>query len=156
MTALTIAFESPRQPEVAALVLELDAHLDTLYPPDARYALDLTSVGADDLRLAIARDGDRRALGCGAIVLHGDYAEVKRMFVRPAARGRGIAIALVRHLAQEARERGVAELRLETGPRQPEAIALYEREGFERCGRFGDYPEHPLSIFMRKRLTPAT
>jgi len=149
----TIAFESPSQPEVADLVAELDAFQATLYPPEDRYSLDLTAVDAGDLWLAVARDAGGRAIGCAAIVLRDDHAELKRMYVRPTARGLGIATRLLRELERTALALGQPELRLETGTGQPEAIALYLREGFERCGRFGDYPDSPLSVYMQKRLT---
>ena len=56
-------------------------------------------------------------------------------------------------LESKAAARGVTLLTLETGPCQPEALGLYERCGFERCGPFGDYVDDPLSVFMRKRLS---
>ena len=67
---MNIAFESPDQPEVIALIAELDAYQDTLYPPESRYALDLTSLKKPNVLFAVARDDAGRAIGCGAIVLN--------------------------------------------------------------------------------------
>jgi putative acetyltransferase len=88
------------------------------------------------------------------------FGEVKRMFVRGDARGRGVARALLSRIESEARNNGLELLRLETGDRQFDAIRLYERAGFQRCEVFGDYaalaPQAiATSIFLEKRLTPA-
>ena len=91
-------------------------------------------------------------MGCGAVVLSAQYGEVKRMFVKPKDRRHGVGNALLRFLEQEAVRRGCTLLRLETGVKQPAAIALYERSGFTRRGPFGSYPNDPLCVFMEKRL----
>ena len=91
--------------------------------------------------------------GCGGIQLSGsEYGELKRMYVRPAFRGRGLGRRLIEHLADYARSRGVTVLRLETGVHQHEAVRLYERTGFARIGPFGDYWDDPLSRFYEKVL----
>ncbi|TFW29075.1 GNAT family N-acetyltransferase [Duganella callida] len=149
---MTIAFETPDQPEVHALIAELDTYLLDLYPPEAVYALDVRTLLQPHIRFAVARDAAGAAVGCGAVVLTPEYGEIKRMYVRPAARGAGMARKLMGALEDTARQAGCAHLVLETGPDQPEALALYERNGFERCGPYGDYPDDPLSVFMRKPL----
>lgn len=149
------ALESPDQPEVARLIQALDAYQDTLYPPECRYALDVTTVAVEAMRFAVARDAQGQALGCGAVVLGGEHGEIKRMWVQPEARGQGVAQALLALLEAEARAAGCPSLVLETGPKQPEAIALYARQGFARCGPFGDYRDDPMSVFMRKALRTA-
>ena len=97
-------------------------------------------------------------VGCGGVrLLAPGEAELKRMYVAPHARGRGIAGALVRALEKEARAIGVARLLLETGERQVEAIALYTREGFVRIPRYGEYVDSVFSTCMGKTLlTPNT
>jgi len=149
---MTIALESANQPDVVALIAELDAYQDALYPAEARYALDLDALCQPNVLFAVARDGQGTALGCGAVVLRPGHGEVKRMFVRPAARGRGVARQIMQTLEQAAVDRGCRQLMLESGPYQPEALAFYASEGFGRCGPFGDYPDHPLSVFMGKAL----
>jgi putative acetyltransferase len=147
-----VALESPRQPDVIALIAELDAYQDTLYPAEARYALDLDSLAQPNVLFVVARSLDDRAIGCGAVVLGDAYGEVKRMYVRPEARGNGAARQITDTLESAASARGCQTLMLETGPYQPEALAFYARQGYTRCGPFGDYPDHPLSVFLRKDL----
>jgi putative acetyltransferase len=150
---VTIAFESLDQPEVIALIAELDAYQDTLYPPESRYAVDLASLTPSNVLLAVARDGTGHAIGCGAIVLYAEYGELKRMYVRPRGRGQGVAKKLLAMLELHAIQSGCKLLRLETGPYQHEALALYTSAGYERCGPYGDYPDDPLSVFMQKYAT---
>ena len=147
-----IAFESPDQPEIIALIADLDAYQLTLYPPESVYALDLQALLQPQVKFAVARDADQAIVGCAAVVLNSGYGEIKRMYVKPAVRGLGAAKKLMALLEQAARKAACPLMTLETGPLQPEAIALYERQGFERCGPFGDYRDDPLSVFMQKRL----
>lgn len=146
------AFETPDQPEVHAMIAELDAYLLDLYPPECVYALDVKTLLQPNIRFAVARDAQGAAVGCGAVVLNEEYAEIKRMYVRPAARGTGMARQLMGLLEETARNAGCAQMVLESGPDQPEALAMYVSHGFERCGPYGDYPDDPLSVFMRKKL----
>lgn len=149
---MPIAFETPDQPEVHALIAELDTYLLDLYPAESVYALDVQTLLQPNIRFAVARDAQGAAVGCGAVVLTEAYGEIKRMYVRPAARGTGAARQLMDLLEHTARGAGCPELVLETGPDNPEALALYARHGFERCGPYGDYPDDPHSVFMRKPL----
>jgi putative acetyltransferase len=149
---MNITPESPDQPEVIALIAELDAYQDTLYPPESRHALDLESLKRPEVLFFVARDAERRAVGCGAVVLKADYGELKRMYVSPGARGRGIARGLLAALESAASGAGCRLLRLETGPFQPEALGLYASLGYERCGPYGGYADDPLSVFMEKVL----
>jgi putative acetyltransferase len=105
---------------------------------------------------AVARNGAGTAVGCGAVVLGPEYGEIKRMYVYPSARGQGVARQVLSLLESRARAAGCTLLRLETGPSQPEALALYARFGYERRGRFGDYRDDPLSVFMEKQLPGAS
>ena len=79
-------------------------------------------------------------------------AEVKRMYVAPAARGLGLARAMLAHLEATAREAGLEALVLETGEKQPEAIALYTSAGYDRIDGFGYYRDSPLSRCFGKTL----
>lgn len=79
-------------------------------------------------------------------------AEVKRMYVAPEARGRGHARVMLAHLEETATAAGYEALVLETGLRQPEAIALYESSGYVRVPGFGYYRDAPLSRCFGKRL----
>jgi GNAT superfamily N-acetyltransferase len=79
-------------------------------------------------------------------------AEIKRMYVAPALRGRGLARAMLAHLERTAAEAGAAVSILETGMRQPEAIELYESSGYVEVPKFGFYRDAPLSRCYAKRL----
>jgi putative acetyltransferase len=147
---MRIAFESPNQADAIALIAELDAYQSSLYPPESHHALDLTSVAAEQVLFVIARDGAGQAVGCGAIVLMPEYGEIKRMYVRPEQRGRGIARQVLHTLEAAAAQADCRMLKLESGPSQPEALALYARCGYESCGKYGDYTDDPLSVFMQK------
>ncbi|ONN69629.1 GNAT family N-acetyltransferase [Pseudomonas oryzihabitans] len=153
---MPIALESPDQTEVIALIAELDACQDRLYPPESRYALDLTSLMQPNVLFLVARDDSGTALGCGAMVLQDDYGEIKRMYMSPRGRGQGLGGRLLAELEREATGRGCELARLETGPYQPEALRLYESAGYQRRGPFGAYREDPLSVFMEKLLPIAT
>lgn len=79
-------------------------------------------------------------------------AEVKRMYVVPAARGRGLARRMLAHLEASAAEHGAEAMVLETGLAQPEAIALYESSGYQPIAAFGHYKDAPLSRCYGRRL----
>ena len=135
-----------------ALIAELDAYQDALYPPESRHALDLESLKQDNVLFLVARDPAGRAVGCGAVVLDGIGGEIKRLYVAPSCRGQGVARHLLRALEAAASNRGCRRLELETGPFQPEALGLYASLGYERRGPFGHYTDDPLSVFMHKTL----
>lgn len=149
---MDIALESPDQPEVIALIAELDAYQDSLYPPESRHPLDVSALTQPNVVFAVARDAAGCAAGCGALVLSPGFGEIKRMYVQPRHRGQGIAASLLARLEAEAFALGCTLLKLETGPLQPEALALYARSGYERRGPFGKYADDPLSVFMHKRI----
>lgn len=141
--------DAPRQ-----LVAELDAYLDTLYPPEQNFLTPVAALAKAEAAFITAMvDGE--LAGCGAMVNHGGhYGELKRIYVRPAFRGLGVGWQLMGALEQLALEQGLLRLKLETGIYQPEAIALYQRCGYLHCERFGDYPDAATSVFMAKSLVP--
>jgi putative acetyltransferase len=100
---------------------------------------------------------DGEAVACGGIAFYHGYAELKRMYSRPAVRGRGAAKLLLRRLETEARAVGATLLRLETGAYQHEALRFYEGAGFQRRGPFGHYADMPphaieTSLFYEKAV----
>jgi putative acetyltransferase len=150
---MQISFESPDQPDVHKLIAELDTYLYSLYPAENVYAMDISSLLSPSVVFAVVRDSAGSAVGCGAIVMKPEYGEVKRMYVRPQARGQGLARRLIESLEKKAMEQGCRTFMLETGPTMPEALILYERLGYLRRGPFGDYPDDPHSVFMQKNAT---
>ena len=149
---MEIAFETPDQPVVRELISELDAYLYSLYPAENVYALDASSLCHPSVFFAVIRDTVGSPVGCGAVVIKPEYGEIKRVYVRPQARGKGVARRLMEALEAKAVQNGCRTFMLETGPTQPEALTLYKRMGYQSCGPFGDYPNDPLSIFMQKHV----
>jgi putative acetyltransferase len=150
-----IAIEPPDQPEIIALVDALDAYQKPLYPAESHHGIDLDALRAPGVLFAVARDSAGQACGCAAVVLRHDYGELKRMYVPPEARGRGLGAALLEFLEQQAIANRRPVLRLETGNRQPEALRLYARAGYRERDPFGDYRPDPNSVFMEKSLCAA-
>jgi putative acetyltransferase len=101
-------------------------------------------------RLAVV-DGEPVGWG-GVRVLEPGVGEIKRMYVAPAARRRGVGRALLAGLEGAARDLGCTALRLETGLHQPEAIALYEQEGYRRIPDYGHWAGEPLTVCFEKPL----
>ena len=142
--------------DARGLIGELDAELSGEYEPEQCHGLSVERVFQHGVLFFIARL-DREAVGCGGVAFDDGLAEVKRMYVRPRARGRGVAQAIVARLEHEARARGAGRLVLETGDVRHAAIRFYERAGFTRCGVFGAYATMPRraierSVFFEKQI----
>jgi putative acetyltransferase len=150
-----IAAEPLESRDARALIAQLDAELTERYPDPRDNHLVLTpeQIGEAGGVFLVARQPGG-PVGCAALRrLDAATGEVKRMYVMPAARGHGIGSRLVAELEDHARKHGFRRLVLETGERQPESIGLYQRHGFVRIPRFGDYVNSPRSVCMEKRLT---
>lgn len=142
--------------EVRDLIRDLDAELMQDYEPEQRHGYDVERVFQPDVRFFIVRL-DGAAVGCGAVGFDDGFAELKRMFVRPAMRGRGVVQVLLERLEAEAVVHGYRRLMLETGDTLFPAMKVYERAGFRRCGAFGHYAAlepHRIvrSVFMEKAI----
>ena len=153
--AVTIAVETPLQDDVRELVSELNAYLNPLSPQEFQFQMTVEQMADPATTLFVARDEAGRAVGMGALRIESpDLAEVKRMFTRPQVRGQRVGAAILAAVEQLARNRGIAELKLETGEGagfEP-AQRLYANAGFSRCGAFLDYPDSGYSAFFAKRL----
>lgn len=138
---------------MAVLLASSDAYMASLYPQESNHMLDLSDLRRSNVCFMVGRQGGA-ARGCGAIVSFGDegWAEIKRMWVAPEARGLGLGRRLLSELEQVAQWKGARLVRLETGVAQPEALGLYRSCGYIERGPFGAYRPDPLSIFMEKRL----
>ena len=152
MPDTTISRERPDSDDAQVLITELDTYLIPLSPKESRHGYPVDKLIKEDVAFFIIRR-DGIPAGCGGVKLFGtDYAEIKRMYVRPQFRGLGLAKLMLDHLAEFARTNGVALVRLETGIAQREANGLYERAGFQLIEPFGEYKPDPLSRFYEKRI----
>jgi putative acetyltransferase len=143
-------------PEVHDLIGELNAVLGAVYEAHQQHGHTIEQLFEPNVHLFLARLNGI-AVGCGGVAVFDDYAEVKRMYTRPAVRGLGLAKALLRRIEDEVRAVGATVLRLETGIHQQEAIGLYESAGFRACGPFGPYAmmspnKIETSLFFEKGL----
>lgn len=155
-SALEIRSADPRSSEATSLIRDLSNELARRY--------DFEEDGSGNFRpedVLGPRAGflvgwiGRDAVACGAFrVMEADVAEIKRMFVRPEYRGRGFSKAILEDLERRARACGYRKVRLETGNRQPEAIALYQRSGYHRIPNFGIYQKVESSLCFEKDLAP--
>lgn len=155
--AVSIAIETPLQDDVRALVADLNAYLIPLTPRQFQFQMTVEQMSDPKTTVFVARDEAGRAVGMGALKIESaELAEVKRMFTRPEIRGQRVGKALLERIEALARDRGIAQLKLETGdaPGFEPAHRLYERYGFVRCGAFLDYPDSGYSAFFEKRVTP--
>ena len=119
----------------------------------ARYGAEGRSQVKDGARYFVVLEEEGRAIACAALQTFDDNdAELKRMYVAPHARGRGLARLLLGTLEQTARTAGYAALRLTTGYLQPEAIALYESSGYTRTEPWGKYVSEPSTYCYAKRI----
>ncbi|MBZ0320427.1 MAG: GNAT family N-acetyltransferase [Anaerolineae bacterium] len=145
--------ERPDTPDAIALITELEAALEPLYPPVSRHGLSVERLIIEGVHFFVLRS-DGTAASCGGVKLFGtDYGEIKRMYVRPQYRGMGFAKLMLTHLTDFTQQQGISLLRLETGIYQQEAIGLYEKMGFRRIPPFGNYTDDPLSLCYEKSLT---
>lgn len=141
--------------EIRTLIAALNAELAQNYLPVELHGLSLAGIFQPHIRFFVARRNGQ-AVGCGGIALFDGFAEVKRMFVTPQARGQRVARAILARLETEALAAGLSTVRLETGDKQDAAMRLYEAAGFFRCGAFGAYALMPpealrTSVFYEKR-----
>ena len=139
----------------------LQEHLDETAPTapaESRHALELTDLQAPHIRVWVAIDGDE-LVGTAALAAlkagqDAGHEELKSMRTTPSRRGQGVASAMLEHVLEDARARGVTRVSLETGSMDffAPAWSLYAKAGFVPCPPFGSYVEDPYSIFMTRSL----
>ncbi len=154
--AVDISVDDPRSPDVLALLAE---HLRDMFassPPESVHALDPDALAQPSITFWTARDAATGALlGCGALKQHGPaMGELKSMRTSEAARGHGVATALLGVIVAECRARGIRELNLETGTQDyfEPARRLYAKNGFRERGPFADYADDPNSAYFTMTL----
>jgi GNAT superfamily N-acetyltransferase len=142
-------------PEVAALCLAQQVEMTTLYEGegDIGPTREAAMFEPPDGVFIVIRDDRGRAVGCGGVARFDDRrGELKRMYVVPELRGRGLGRLLLEDLEAGARRLGFRSLVLETGDRQHEALGLYESFGYERIPCYPPYDSRSLSLCFEKRL----
>ena len=152
--SLSIGPEPFASSDAQRLIAALDAGLAELYPPEQRFGPNLKPQHLEDGRgtFLVARD-EGRAVACGAVrMLDQTTAELKRMYVEPDQRGRGIGRAVLDGLEAAARKIPARRLVLETGSHSPDALALYRGAGFTQIDCWGEYATSPTSVCMEKWL----
>lgn len=135
----------------------LQAHLDDMAPtapPESRHALDLSGLQAPGVRVWVGTIADEIAVTGALAAIESAHEEVKSMRVAPGHRGQGLARIMLGRLVEDARERGIARLSLETGSMAYFAPAhrLYRAAGFMECPPFGSYLLDPNSIFLTRAV----
>ena len=141
-------------PEIKQLLTE---HLDDMFaasPPECVFALDLDGLKKPNSAFWTVWE-DSQLLGCGALkTLDETHGEIKSMRTTSAARNKGVASTLLRHILDVANQKGFRTISLETGSQDFFAPArmLYNKHGFTECGPFSNYKPDPYSVFMTKVL----
>lgn len=156
---IAVTIEDVNQPDALRLIEHLSTDLGARYGDDGSGAFTPANVQTPRSAFVVART-DGEPIGCGALrTCETDFGpetgEIKRMFVEPAMRGRGIARMILRRLEEIAIGFGYHKLVLETGVLQPEAIHLYEICGYRRIPRYGRYTNRPQSLCFEQRLVEA-
>ena len=168
--SITVSIEPPRQPEVERLLDGSTAYAQSLYPPESNFLLDIATLERAEVAFYVARDADR-AVGIAALVIEAAAeaavndsdersdasatarGELKRMFVDPSARGRGVAAALLTRIESDAVARGIREIVLETGDLHDAAQSLYMRHGYREIPQFGQYVGESHSVCFAKDIS---
>jgi putative acetyltransferase len=152
--SFTIATETPLSDDVRALVKALNEFTFALTPAEYRHHMTVEQMAQPDTTLFVARDANGVTLGMGALRRHANgVGEVKRMFVKPEARGLGVGGAILARIEDLARQEGVTRVVLETGANFDAAKRVYERGGFEPSEPVLDYPPSAWTAFYAKSLS---
>lgn len=139
-------------PDFVRLVHALDADLAERDGEDHGYYAQFNTI--DSIKHAIVLYDGEQAVACGAMkAFEENVMEVKRMYTLPSHRGQGLAGKVLKELEMWAAESGIQATVLETGKRQPEAIRLYEKHGYQRIPNYGQYIGVDNSVCFRKGLT---
>jgi GNAT superfamily N-acetyltransferase len=139
-------------PDFIALVKGLDAELAERDGDEHAFYAQYNGIAM--IKHAVVFYENEKPVSCGAIKAFGEkYMEVKRMHTLPEARGKGLATKVLSALEASAGELGYTACVLETGKRQPEAIALYEKNGYIRIPNYGQYPGVENSVCFEKKIS---
>jgi len=135
------------------LIGKLDEELLQRYPASSIHKLDLDKI-TNESSVFLVGYVSQVAVGCCSVCeLEMGVGEIKRVFVKPQYRRKGIAERMMESLEKQAAECGFELLRVETGEKQPESIAMYQKLGYYDIDNYGEYINDPNSVCMEKRLT---
>jgi len=151
MSTVTVAFETPTNPDLAAMHEARIAFNFEGYDPADCFTPPVSALADPDMRFRVARS-EGAVVGMGALRIDEGWGEVKAVFVDPAARGKGVARALMEDIEATARAEGLGTLRLETGNLHKDALQFYPRLGWVEIPRFDPYPENETSLYFEKVL----
>ncbi|SFP34595.1 GNAT family N-acetyltransferase [Tranquillimonas alkanivorans] len=141
----------PLTADARALIDASQMALLEVYPPEECFSSTAEELAVPGAQFFAAYLGDA-PVGCVALVDTGRYGEVKRLYVAPEARGRGVGTALMDTLETAAHDFGLPVLKLETGEALAAACALYRARGYVECEPFGGYPDIESNLFLEKPL----
>ncbi len=152
MSNISIRTVEPTEPAIRVLIEALDEYRKSLYPLEFTLLVPPEKLKSPQIVFLAAYE-DHQLLGCGGIdFTNPDYAEIKKMYVEPAARHQGVADSLLNALEQLARQHQSHLICLETGKFQEPAMKLYQKHGYKPSKAFGSYQENPYSRYYAKRL----
>ncbi|MBK6903248.1 MAG: GNAT family N-acetyltransferase [Saprospirales bacterium] len=148
---LHITRTTSENPDFIELVKHLDTELAVRDGEDHAFYSQFNKI--DKIKFAVVAYEDGKPLGCGGFREFGpDLVEIKRMYVFPESRGKGLATKILTELEKWAAELSYAKCVLETGKNQPEAIRLYQKSGYRVIPNYGPYAGVENSICFEKEL----
>ena len=133
------------------LINELDEYQNKLYPSGSCHLDPIETLQKENVKFYGVIQNDA-IIAIGSVKLLNGYGELKRIYVPPAQRGRGLAKKIIKQLEDVMIQNKLYIIKLETGPYSKDAIQLYEKLGYSECEHFGSYKKDPLSTFMTKEL----
>lgn len=150
---MIIVKSNPRNENVFQLIQELDEYQSSLYPAESNHLDSVETLVQDNVYFVSAFFEDNpNPIACGAVKIIENYGEVKRVYVVPNYRGKGVAKAIMKALEEHLVNNRILIAKLETGIYQEEAISFYKSLGYKFTLPFGEYKPDPLSVFMEKLL----
>ncbi|QUL57481.1 GNAT family N-acetyltransferase [Paenibacillus tritici] len=155
VTEVTFVRVDPHHTDLGTLIGQLDEDLKSRYPHEMIYGVDFSDPQVKEMTFVVAYVNEL-PVGCGGLRpldTHSSLMELKRFYVDPGSRKQGIASRMLQDLEERAMAAGCREIRLETGIKQPESIALYVKHGYQPIELFGPYIGDPDSMCYGKSLS---
>lgn len=148
---ITINIESSLSDNAKALIQGSEESLREVYTEEECFTFTADELNISKIDFFVARK-DNHAIGCVALLNEKNYGEIKRLFILKQFQGNGYAKVLIHALEEHAYKQSHRMIYLETGVKLKAAVALYQKLGYHVCSKFGEYNDHPASLFMKKEL----